>query len=151
MIRPPILMYLGHMLAHPSHEDHVWDMVTNQLQHNLSAYKTLPLNGFGKVSLINSVLIRRWTYHGVFLGYTQRMAQWDDMLLQFLRETPGVEPRMNRHNIPTDLRDVGMGLRQAWLTFITRWVTLGENEVRQTGSTDCQLSATHYRYLDAAR
>ena len=79
------------------------------------------------------------------------MAQWDDILLEFLRETPGVELRMKQHRITTDLRDGGMGLRQAWWAFITRWVTLGQNEVRQTGSTDCQLSATPYRYLDAVR
>ena len=31
-------------------------MVTNLLQHDLAAYKTLPLNGFEKVAIINSVL-----------------------------------------------------------------------------------------------
>ena len=44
-----------------------------------------------------------------------------------------------------------MGLRQAWWAFITRLVTLGQNEVRQTGRTNHQLSATQYRYLDAMR
>ena len=58
-IRPPMLTYLGHVLAHPSHEDHTWDMVTNQLCHGLAAYKTLPLNGFEKVAIINAVLIPR--------------------------------------------------------------------------------------------
>ena len=53
--------------------------------------------------------------------------------------------------ITTDLRDGGMGLCQTWWTFITHWVTLGQNEVRQAGPTDRQLSATQYRYLDAVR
>ena len=61
-VRPPILTYLGHVLAHPSHEEHAWELVTTQLHHDLAAYKTLPLNGFEKVSIINSVLIPRWTY-----------------------------------------------------------------------------------------
>ena len=94
-IRPPVLTYLGHILAHPSHEDHTWDMVTNQLRHDLAAYKTLPLHSFEKVAVINVLLIPRWTYHGLFLGNRQRMAQWDDILSHFLRETLGVEPRMN--------------------------------------------------------
>ena len=150
-IQPPIVTYLGHIQAHPSHNDQAWDMVTNQLRHNEAAYKTLPLNGFEKVAIITCVLIPRWTYGGLFLGNKQQMAPWDDILLQFLRETPGVEPQMNRHRITTDRRDVGMGLRQAWWTFITRWVTLGQNEVRQTESTDRQLSTSQYRYLDAVR
>ena len=93
----------------------------------------------------------RWTYRGQFLGNKQRMAQWDDILLQFLRQTPGVEARMNRHRITTDLRDGGIVLRQAWWAFITRWVTLRQNEVQQTEATDRQRTATQYRYLDAVR
>ena len=51
-MRPPILTYLGHVLAHPSDENHVWDLVTNQLRHDLAAYKKLPLS-------VNPVLIPR--------------------------------------------------------------------------------------------
>ena len=72
------------------------------------------------------------------------MAQWDDILLQYLRDTPGVEPRMNIHRITADIRDGGMGLRQTWWTFITRRVTLGQNETRQTSRTNRQLTTTQY-------
>ena len=58
-------------------------MVTNQLCHGLAAYKTLLLNGFEKIAIINAVPIPRWTYRGLFLGNRQHMAGWDDMLLQF--------------------------------------------------------------------
>ena len=68
MIRPPILTYLGHLLAHPSHEDQAWDMVTKQLLQALAAYKTLPLNGFEKVAIMDTVLIPHWTYRGFFVG-----------------------------------------------------------------------------------
>ena len=64
---------------------------------------------------------------------------------------PGMEPRMNRHHITTDARDGGMGLRQAWCTFITRWVTLGQNGTQKTGRTNQQLSATGNKYLDDVR
>ena len=47
--QPPIVTYLGHVLAHLSHEDQAWELVTNQLRHDLAAYKTLPLNGFEKI------------------------------------------------------------------------------------------------------
>ena len=87
-IRPPILTYLGHILAHTSYEDHTWDMVTNKRWHDLAAYKTLPLNGFENVAIKIAVLIPRWTHRGLFLGNIQRMAQWDDILLQSSGKLP---------------------------------------------------------------
>ena len=36
-------------------------MVTSQLRYHLAAYKTLPLNGFEKVAIINTALIPHWT------------------------------------------------------------------------------------------
>ena len=60
-VRPPILTYLGHVLAHPMQEETAWDMVTTQLYHDIAAYRKLPLNGYEKVTIINTVLIPRWT------------------------------------------------------------------------------------------
>ena len=57
-------------MAHPAYEEQAWELVTNQPHHDLTAYKTLPLNGFEKVAIISAVLIPRWTYMGLFLqGY----------------------------------------------------------------------------------
>ena len=149
IVQPLVLTYLGHVLAHLSHEEQAWDMGTNQLRHDVAAYKALPLNGFEKTAIINAVLLPRWCYKGLVLG--NGMAHWDNILLQYLQDTLRVEPRMNKHRITTDIRDGRMGLRQAWWTFITRWVALGQNEARQTGLTDPQLSATQYKYPDAVR
>ena len=63
----PILKYLGHVLAQPTQEETAWDMVTTQLYHDIAAYRTLLLNGYKKVAIINAVLIPRWTYRGLFL------------------------------------------------------------------------------------
>ena len=99
---------MGHVLAHRSPGDTAWDMVTNQLRHDLAAYKTLPVNRFEKVAIINAVLVPRCTCRGLGLGNRQHMAQWDDIVLQFLRKMSGVEPRMNVHHTTTDLQDGGM-------------------------------------------
>ena len=80
-VRPPILTYVGHVLAHPTQEETAWDMVTTQLHHDIAAYGTLPLNAYEKVAIINAVLIPRRTYRGLFLGNRSRMALWDDILL----------------------------------------------------------------------
>ena len=55
-------------------------MVTTQLYHDIAAYRTLPVNGYEKVAIINTVLIPRWTYRGLFLGNRFRMAMRDDIL-----------------------------------------------------------------------
>ena len=149
-VRPPIMTYLGHVLAHPTQEDTAWDMVTTQLHHDVAAYRTLPLNAYEKVAIINAVLIPRWTYRGLFLGNRTRVAHWDDILLQFIRDTPGVEQQMNKHRLTTNLSHGGLGLRQLWWSYITRRVTIGQQELQRTGPTQ-QLAATQYKYIDAIR
>ena len=149
-VRPPIMTYLGHVLAHPTQEDTTWDMVTTQLHHDIAAYRTLPLNAYEKATIINAVPIPRWTYRGLFLGNRARMAHWDDILLQYIRDTPGIEHQMNKHRLTTNLSNGGLGLRQLWWSYINRWVTLGQQELQNIGPTQ-QLTATQYKYIDAVR
>ena len=68
-------------------------MVTMQMHHDLAAYKTLPLNGYEKVAVIHAVLIPRSTHMGLFLGSGHYIAQWDGILLQYLKDTPSTEKR----------------------------------------------------------
>ena len=126
---PPILTYLGHVLAHPTQEETTWDMVTTQPHHDIAAYRTLPLNAYEKVAIINAVLIPRWTYRELFLGNRSRMALWDDILLHYIRDTPGIEQQMNKHRLTTNLSHGGLGLQQLWWSYITRWGTLGQQEL----------------------
>ena len=149
-VRPPILTYLGHVPAQPTQEETAWDMVTTQLYDDIAAYRTLPLNGYEKVAIINAVLIPRWTYRGFFLGNRSWMAVWDDILLQSLRDTPGIEQQMNKHRLTTDLSHGGLGLRQPWWSYITRWITLGQQELQNNGPTQ-QLTATQFKYIEAVR
>ena len=69
-------------------------MVSTQLRHNLIVYTTLLLNGYEKVAIKNTVLVTRWTYRGLFPGFRHRMAQWDDMLLQYPKDTTRIEQCM---------------------------------------------------------
>ena len=78
-------------------------MVTTQVHHDIAAEITLQPNAYEKVAIINTVLIPRWTYSGLFLGNTSRMALWDDILLQYIRDTPGIEQQMSKHRLTTNL------------------------------------------------
>ena len=115
----PLMPYLGHVLAHRTQADLAWDMVTTQLHHNIAAYRTLPLNACEKAAIINAVLIPRWTYRGLFLGNSARMAHWDDIVLQHIRNTAKIEQQMNKHRLTTNLSNGRLGLRQwpLWAKF----------------------------------
>ena len=144
------MTYLRHVLAHPTQEDTAWDMVTTQLNHDVAEYRTLPLDAYEKVGITNAVLIPRWTYRGLFLGNRTRMAHWDDILLQYIRDTPGIEQQMNEHRLTTNLSHGELGLRHLWRSYITRWVTIEQQELQNNGPTQ-QLTATQYKYIDAVR
>ena len=125
-------------------------MVTTQLHHDIAAYRTPPLNAYEKVAIINAVLIPLWTYRGLFLGNRARLALWDDILLQYIRDTPAIEQQMNKHRLTTDRSHGGLRLRQLWWSYITRWITLGQQELQNDGPTQ-QLTATQYKYIDTVR
>ena len=128
-VKHAIIIYLGHIIAHPTYEDQAWEMATDQLRQDLAAYNTLPLNSFEKTTIVNAVLIPRWTYRALFIGNRQRMAQWDHILLAYLRDTPGVENTMNKLRMTTDVSQGGLGLRQLWWAYISRWIGIGRQEV----------------------
>ena len=48
------------------------------------------------------------------------MAQWDDILLLYLKDTLGIQKHMNRHHLTTGLREGGLRLRHLWWSYITR-------------------------------
>ena len=125
-------------------------MVTTRIYHDIAAYRTLPLNGYEKVAIINTVLIPRWTYRGLILGNGSRMAMWDDILLQYVRDTSGIKQQMNKHRLTTDVSHGGLGLRQLWWSYITRWITLGQQELQNNGPTQ-RLTTTQYKYIEAVR
>ena len=134
-VRPPILTYLGHVLAHPTPKETAWDMVTTQLNHDIAAYKTLPLNGYKKVTVINDVLIPQCTYRALFPGNRSRMALWDDIVLHYPRDTTGIEQQMNKYRLSTDRCHGGLGPPQVWWSYIIRWITLGQQMLQNNGLT----------------
>ena len=82
-------------------------MVTTQLYHNIAAYRTLPLTGYKKIAIINAVRIHQWTDRGLFLGNRSQMVMWDDILLPYLRDKPGIEQQMNKYRLTTNLSHGG--------------------------------------------
>ena len=57
---------------------------------------------------------------------------------------------MNQHRLTTDLSHGGLGLHQLWWSYITRWITLGQQELHHNGPTR-HLTTTQYKYIEAVR
>ena len=49
------------------------------------------------------------------------------------KDTLGIEKHMNCHWLTSDLGEGGLGLRQLWWSYVTRWITLGQSEVPSKG------------------
>ena len=125
-------------------------MVTTQLHHDIAAHRTLPLNTHERVAIIYAVRIPRWTHRRLFLGNRSRMALWDDILQHCIRDTPRIEQQMNKHRLTTNLSHGGLGLPQLWWSYITHWITLGQQGLHNNGPTQ-QLTATQCKYIGAIR
>ena len=57
---------------------------------------------------------------------------------------------MNKHRLTTNLSHGWLGLRQLRWSYITRWITPGQQELQNNGPTQ-QLTATQYKFIDAVR
>ena len=60
-------------------------------------------------------------------------------------DPPGEPP-----DLTTDLCHGGLGLCQVWWSYITRWITLGQQELQNNGPTQ-HLTTTQYKYIEAVR
>ena len=55
---------------------------------------------------------------------------------------------MNKYRLTTDLCHGGLGLCQLWWSYITRWITLGQQELQNNGPTR-HLTTAQYKYIEA--
>ena len=93
------------------------------------------------VSILDIYIIFIYIYIYIYVYY---------ILLQYIRNTAGIEQQMNKHRLTANLNHGGLGVCQLWWSYITRWVTLGQQELQNNGPTQ-QLTATQYKYIDAVR
>ena len=147
-MRPPIFRYLGHTIAHPSWAERARDEVWAKVGSDLTRYRTLPLNAFERVQLLNSVLIPRWLYHTMFIPHDRMFQHIDKMWLIFVAIAKGLEHNKENiykaHNVThinSPVKYGGLGLQQIYWAYRTRYITLVQGLLRKPTGRLCRLVA----------
>ena len=98
---------------------------------DLAQYRALPLDAFERVQPLNCVLIPRWLYHTMFIPHDRMFHHIDKICLEFVAIAKGSEHNKENiyraHNvthIDSPVKYGGLGLRQIYWAYRTRYVTL---------------------------
>ena len=116
-VRPLILQYLGHILAPPNwaHKARSYYMGVNQSA--LAAYIEIPMDGWGRAQLVNSLLVPRWLHCLLLLLSDKTLHQIDTMISDFVRDPNGMETSRNRHQLSTPVCQGGLGLHSIFWAY----------------------------------
>ena len=147
-LQPPIFHYLGHLLPHPTWEQMSRDDFVGTATSDLARYQCLPLHAFGRVQLLNTILIPRWTYRTLFLPNDSMFQAMDAMCLQFVLIAEGMElnkidihKSYNVLHVTSPHRLGGMGLHQLFWAHRAHLITMVQNTLRSLpGSIGCDIS-----------
>ena len=120
---PPILRYLGHLLAHPFWAHKARSDYLGVVQSNLAQYQSVPLNGWERAQLVNFVLLPRWPHRLVLLPSDKTLHQIDTLNSEFIRALRSMEAPMNHHMLGTPPKEGGMGVRQMYWAYRQKYVT----------------------------
>ena len=113
-VRPPILRYSGHLMAHPSGAHKGRSDYLGLVQSSLVQYQSVPLDGWERAQLVNFVLLPRWLHRLVLLPSDKTLHQIDTLVADFIRAPTGMEATMNHHMTGTPPKEGGMGVRQLY-------------------------------------
>ena len=94
------------------------DEVLAMVEAHLAQYRSLPLNAFERVQLLNSILIPRWLCPTMFLPYDRMFHHIDKIRLEFVAIAKGLEHNKENtykpHNVThinSPVKYGGLGLR----------------------------------------
>ena len=123
-VRPPILRYLGHILARPSWAHKARSDYLGMVQADLAQYQSVPLNGWERAQLVNFVLLPRWLQRLVPPPpLTKTLHQVDTLVSEFIRAPKGMEATMNNNMLGTPPKEGGMGVRHMYWAYRRKYVT----------------------------
>ena len=93
------------------------------IQSDRAAYTGIPMNGWERAQLVNSVLVPRWLHRLLLLPSNKTLHQIDTMLSDFVREPKGMETSKNCHFLSTPVQQGGLGLRSIYWAYRRRFIT----------------------------
>ena len=127
---PPILQYLGHVLAHPQWAHRAGADYVALVQSDLAQYASVLMNGWERAQLVNFVLMPHWMHRLIFLPSDKMFHRIDTMVSEFVRQPKGMETSSNHHLLGTPVRDGGLGLRYIYWAYHKRFITSMQHTLR---------------------
>ena len=129
-VRPPILQYLGYILAHPQWAHKARADCVALVQSDLAQYASVPMNGWERAQLVNFVLMPRCMHRLILLPSDKMFHRIDTMVSEFVRQPKGMETSRNHHLMGTPVRDGGLGLRYIYWAYRRRFITSMQHTLR---------------------
>ena len=101
-VRPPILGYLGHLMAHPSLAHKATSDYLGLVQSDLAQCRSVPLNGWERAQLVNFVLLPRWLHRLVLLPSDTNTQTFQ---ANSIMDETHIGPNINTISVHTSVRD----------------------------------------------
>ena len=129
-VRPPILRYLEHLMAHPSRAHKARGDYFRLVQPDLAQYQSVPLNGWERAQLVNFVLLPRWLHRLILLPSDKTLHQIDTLVADFVRAPKGMEATLNHHLLGTPPKKGGMGVGHLYRAYRRKYMTSMQQAMR---------------------
>ena len=100
------------------------DDILTLVSADLLRYKVLPLDAFERAMLINTTLLPKWVYRGMFVFNDRLLAAIDSKLRDFVTVAKNIERTHNATHVHTPSSMGGVGVKQAFWAFRGRYVTM---------------------------
>ena len=98
-IQPPIFQSLGHLVANPEWHGKARDDILTLVTSDLQRYQTLPLEVFERARLINTILMPKWLYRGMFVFNDLLLATIDLKARDFVTFAENIEQTHNATHV----------------------------------------------------
>ena len=100
------------------------------MQSDLAQDQFVPLNGWESAQLVNIVFLPQWLQCLVLLPFDKTLHQTNTLFADFIRAPKGMEATMNHQILWTLPKEGGMGVRQLYWGYRTKYVTSMQQAMR---------------------
>ena len=113
-VRPPILSYLEHIIAHPRWAHKARSDYLDLIASDLAQYAHIPMDGWERKQVVNSIFMPRWLHRAVLIPSDEWYKEVDGLCSVFVRQPKGMVPGRNTKQLSAPVSCGGMGLHQMY-------------------------------------
>ena len=136
-VRPPILSYLGHTIAHPQRAHKGRSDYLDLIASDLAQYAHIPIDGWERRPVVNSILMPRWLNRAALIPSDRWYKEIDDLCSVFVRQPKGMVPGRNAKQLTAPVACGGMGLHQLYWAHRQRFITTMQQTIRHQHRAFC--------------